>query len=163
MRLRTLKMYLNKNDLAKQLNKQPKDVVIGFTCSTFDLLHTGHLMMLQQAKEKCDYLICGLLVDPTADRKESKNKPVQSVFERYMQLSACKYVDEVIPFEHEEDICNMIKLIEPDIRIVGEEYKNTEHTGKGLCPIYYNHRRHNFSSSELRQRVAKAEAQKAQE
>lgn len=157
VKLVRITMYLNKIELAKKLNKPIKDIKIGFTCSTFDLLHAGHAMMLQQAKEKCDYLICGLLVDPTLDRKESKNKPVQSVFERYMELSACKYVDEIIPFEREEDICNMIKLIEPDIRIVGEEYKNTEHTGKDLCPIFYNHRRHSYSSSELRKRVVLAE------
>tara|TARA_R100001377_G_C3194545_1_gene112074 strand:+ start:3287 stop:3718 length:432 start_codon:yes stop_codon:yes gene_type:complete len=125
---------------------------IGFTCSTFDLLHAGHISMLAESKSKCDYLIVGLLCDPTHDRK-TKQKPIQSMFERWVQLSGISYVDMIIPFSSEQDIVDMVLLIKPDIRIVGEEYKNKEHTGKGLCPIFYNSRKHSFSSTELRERV----------
>ena len=103
----------------------------------------------------CDYLIVGLLTDPTLDRPDTKNKPIQSIFERYVQVASCQYVDEVIPFESEKDLEDMILTINPDIRICGEEYKNVEHTGKGLCNIHYNKRRHSFSTSELRERVSK--------
>lgn len=133
---------------------------IGFTASSFDLFHAGHVAMLMEAKSLCDHLIVGLLVDPTKDRPDTKNKPVQSVFERFMQVSACKYVDEVIPFESEKDLVDMILTINPDIRIVGEEYKGTDHTGVGLCPIHYNKRRHSFSTTELRSRVIAAHAKK---
>jgi glycerol-3-phosphate cytidylyltransferase len=153
-------MFLNKQNIAKQLNKPLEDIRIGFTCSTFDLFHAGHIVMLQEAKTLCDYLIVGLLIDPTVDRPTEKNKPIQSPFERYIQLSACRYVDEVIPFESEKDLIDLILTINPDIRIVGEEYKNTEHTGVGLCPIHYNSRRHSFSSRELRDRVIKSQLNK---
>ena len=125
---------------------------IGFTCSTFDLLHAGHTSMLAESKSKCDYLIVGLLCDPTYDRKE-KQIPIQSMFERWVQLSSISYVDMIIPFSSEQDIVDMVLVIKPDIRIVGEEYKDIEHTGKGLCPIFYNSRKHSFSSTELRERV----------
>ena len=142
-------MFLDKNKL-------PKDAKIGFTCSTFDLFHAGHIVMLQEAKSLCDYLVCGLLIDPTVDRPDSKNKPIQSPFERYVQLSSCRYVDEVIPFTTEQEIVDIILTINPDIRIVGEEYRDTDHTGKGLCPVHYNKRKHSFSSSDLRDRVIKS-------
>ena len=125
---------------------------IGFTCSTFDLLHAGHISMLAESKSKCDYLIVGLLCDPTHDRQE-KQKPVQSMFERWVQLSSISYIDMIIPFSSEQDIIDMVLVIKPDIRIVGEEYKDVEHTGKGLCPIFYNSRKHSFLSTELRERV----------
>ena len=125
---------------------------IGFTCSTFDLLHAGHTSMLAESKSRCDYLIVGLLCDPTHDRQE-KQKPIQSMFERWVQLSSISYVDMIIPFSSEQDIIDMVLVIKPDIRIVGEEYKDKDHTGKGLCPIYYNSRKHSFSSTELRGRV----------
>lgn len=148
-------MFLDKTELSKKINKPIDEVKIGFTASSFDLFHAGHVVMLREAKELCDYLIVGLLVDPTVDRPETKNKPIQSLFERYLQVSACKYVDEVIPFATEQEIIDIILTINPDIRIVGEEYKNVEHTGKGLCPIHYNKRRHSFSSTELRERISK--------
>ena len=129
---------------------------IGFTCSTFDLFHAGHVVMLQESKSLCDYLVVGLLTDPTIDRPETKNKPVQSTMERYLQLAACKYVDEIIPFESEKDLVDLILTINPDIRIVGEEYKGSDHTGVGLCPIHYNKRRHSFSTTQLRERVLKS-------
>ena len=125
---------------------------IGFTCSTFDLLHAGHTSMLAESKSRCDYLIVGLLCDPTHDRQE-KQRPIQSMFERWVQLSSISYVDMIIPFSSEQDIIDMVLVIKPDIRIVGEEYKDIEHTGKGLCPIFYNSRKHSFSSTELRERV----------
>lgn len=146
-------MLLDKKELAIKLGKNIEDVRVGLTASTFDLFHAGHSVMLMEAKQLCDYLIVGLLVDPTKDRPDTKNKPIQSVFERYIQISSCKYIDEIIPFESENDLVDMILTINPDIRIVGEEYKGTEHTGLGLCPIHYNKRRHSFSTSELRTRI----------
>ena len=133
---------------------------IGFTCSSWDLFHAGHVVMLQEAKSLCDYLIVGLLTDPTVDRPDTKNKPVQSVMERYIQVAACRYVDEVIPFESEKDLVDLILTIQPDIRFVGEEYRDQEHTGKNLCPIHYNKRKHSFSTTELRVRVWEAEINK---
>jgi len=147
---------MNLSDVAKKLNKPVEEIKVGFTCSTFDLLHAGHVIMLQEAKSMCDYLIVGLLIDPTIDRPTTKQKPVQTPFERYVQLSACRYVDEIIPFSTEQEIVDMILAIQPDIRIVGEEYRDTEHTGKGLCNIYYNSRKHSFSTTDLRKRVVEA-------
>jgi glycerol-3-phosphate cytidylyltransferase len=149
-------MFLDKIQIAKKVGKPVEEVKVGFTASTFDLFHAGHIVMLQEAKSLCDYLIVGLLVDPTKDRPDSKNKPIQSVFERYVQVSSCRWVDEVVPFETEKDLVDMILTINPDIRIVGEEYENQQHTGKGLCPIHYNKRRHSFSSTDLRKRVTEA-------
>lgn len=149
-------MFFDRKLIAEKLKKDPADVKIGFSCSAFDLFHAGHNVMLMEAKQMCDYLIVGLLVDPTRDRPDTKNKPVQSVFERYLQISSCKYIDEIIPFETENDLVDMILTINPDIRIVGEEYKGTDHTGVGLCPIHYNKRRHSFSTSELRTRIINA-------
>jgi len=126
---------------------------IGFTASTFDLLHAGHCEMLSKAAGECDFLIVGLLTDPTISRPDSKNKPIQSVLERFIQLQSIKYVDMIIPFETEEDLITLIKLINPHIRFVGEEYKGTKHTGYDLCPIKYNDRRHNWSSTALRNKL----------
>lgn len=153
-------MFLDKVAIAKKVGKPVEEVRIGFTASTFDLFHAGHIVMLQEARSLCDYLIVGLLVDPTKDRPDTKNAPIQSVFERYVQVSSCRVVDEVIPFETEKDLEDMILTINPDIRIVGEEYKDTNHTGKDLCPIHYNKRRHSFSSTDLRKRVAESENNK---
>lgn len=126
---------------------------VGITASCFDLLHAGHIAMLKEAKMHCDYLICCLQVDPTLDRPE-KNKPVQSLVERYMQLQATKYVDEIIPYVSEQDLMEILTTYQIDIRFVGEEYKEKEFTGCELdIPIYYNARKHNFSSSELRTRL----------
>jgi len=155
-------MFFNKVELAKKLGKDINDIRVGFTCSTFDLFHAGHVVMLQEAKTLCDYLVVGLLIDPTLDRQETKNRPVQSAFERYVQIAACKYVDEVIPFTTEQEIVDIILTLQPDIRIVGEEYKGTDHTGIGLCPIHYNKRRHSFSTTDLRSRVAAAESNRVQ-
>ena len=126
----------------------------GFTCSCFDLFHAGHIMMLKEAKSVCDYLIVGLQTDPTIDRPE-KNKPIQSVFERYVQLEACKYVDEIVVYATEKDLLDILHSYPIDVRIVGDEYKDKDFTGKDLSHIemYYNSRKHSFSTTELRKRV----------
>ena len=130
---------------------------IGFTCSTFDLLHAGHVMMLREAKAQCDYLICGLQVDPTLDRAE-KNAPIHSIVEREAQLAAIKYVDEVIIYCTEADLCDIINMYPIDVRILGEEYRDRDFTGKDECKkrgiqLYFNKRDHRFSTSDLRKRV----------
>lgn len=126
----------------------------GFTCSCFDLFHAGHIMMLKEAKSKCDYLIVGLQTDPTIDRPE-KNKPIQSVVERFIQLDSCKYVDEVVVYATEKDLLDILYTYPINIRVVGDEYKDKEFTGKNLehIEMYYNTRRHSFSTTELRKRV----------
>jgi glycerol-3-phosphate cytidylyltransferase len=132
----------------------------GFTCSTFDLFHAGHVMMLREAKEQCDYLIVGLQTDPTIDRP-NKNKPVQTVFERFVQLQACTFVDEVIPYSTESELLDILQSFPIDVRIIGEEYKDQQFTGDYLdMEYYYNERRHSFSTTELRQRVVDAENKK---
>lgn len=133
------------------------NTVVGFTCSAFDLLHAGHIAMLKEAKMQCDYLICGLQVDPSVDRIE-KNAPIQSVVERYIQLSAVKYVDEIVPYYYEKDLTEILKSYKIDVRILGEEYKDREFTGRELCDrlgihLHFNKREHDFSSSELRKRI----------
>ena len=130
---------------------------IGFTCSTFDLFHAGHIMMLKEARTQCDYLIVGLQTDPTIDRPE-KNTPVQGVFERYEQLKSCKYIDEILVYATEEDLLNILLSYPIDVRILGEEYMTKSFTGDQLdMQLYYNHRKHGFSTTELRQRVVDAE------
>ena len=123
---------------------------VGITFSTFDLLHAGHIAMLRDAKEQCDYLIVGLQSDPTIDRPDTKNKPVQSMFERYLQLKAVRYVDEVIPYETEQDLKDILKTLNIDVRILGEEYRDREFTGREICKqrdisLYFNKRDHRFS------------------
>jgi len=130
---------------------------IGFVASCFDLFHAGHILMLKEAKENCDYLIVGLQTDPTIDRPQ-KNKPVQSIFERFTQLQACKYIDEIVIYSTEKDLLDLLQSYPIGIRFVGEEYKDKEFTGKNLgIPIHYNTRRHSFSTTELRSRVVMAE------
>jgi len=135
---------------------------VGFTCSTFDLLHAGHIQMLREAKDQCDYLICGLQVDPSLDRPE-KNSPVQSIVERYTQLNAVKYVDEIIPYCTERDLEDILEMYDIDIRIIGSEYKDSKFTGRAICAkrdidLYFNSRDHRFSSSDLRKRVCDQDA-----
>jgi glycerol-3-phosphate cytidylyltransferase len=131
---------------------------VGITFSAFDLLHAGHIKMLEEAKRNCDYLICGLQTDPTIDRPE-KNKPIQTVVERYIQLKACKHVDEIVPYATEQDLEDILRAFKIDVRIVGEEYKEVYFTGRTLCEengidLYFNKRNHRFSSSGLRKEVA---------
>ena len=127
----------------------------GFTCGAFDLLHAGHIVMLKEAKENCEYLIVGLQTDPSIDR-QSKNQPVQSVYERYMQLQAVKYVDEIIPYDTEQSLIDLLESTEIHLRFVGEDYVERNFTGKGLHEIYYTNRQHSFSSSGLRKRVTQS-------
>lgn len=133
--------------------------VIGFTSSAFDLFHAGHVSMLAEARSQCDFLIVGLLVDPTRDRPATKRRPVQTVFERWILCQANEYIDLVIPFETEQDIIDMLQIIKPAKRFVGEEYKGTQHTGWNIpgVEIIYNTRQHSFSSTELRDRVVRGE------
>jgi glycerol-3-phosphate cytidylyltransferase len=138
-----------------------KIIKTGITFSTFDLLHTGHIAMLAEAKSVCDYLVCGLHVDPQVERP-NKNKPIQSVVERYIQLSSVQYVDEVIPYNLEKDLHDILLTYPIDVRIIGSDYKDVEFSGKDICltkgiEIYYNKRSHNFSSTELRKRIQQAE------
>ena len=131
--------------------------VVGITFSTFDLLHAGHVSMLREAKTQCDYLICGLQVDPSIDRAE-KNSPVQTLVERWTQLQGVKYVDEIIPYQTETDVEDILKLFSIDLRIIGEEYKDGKFTGRATCAargieLYFNKRDHRFSSSDVRKRV----------
>ena len=138
---------------------------IGFTCSTFDLFHAGHIMMLKEAKTQCDHLIVGLQTDPTIDRPVEKNKPIQSIFERFEQLKACKYVDEILVYETEDDLVNILLSYPINVRILGQEYEDKNFTGRYECTargieFHFNKREHNFSTTELRQRVIAAEIEK---
>jgi len=138
---------------------KPKNITVVITFSTFDLFHAGHVKMLEEAKSVCDYLIVGLQLDPSIDRAE-KNKPVQSIIERYIQVSSCKFVDEVVPYITEKDLDEILRSFKIDVRIIGEEYRDKDFTGKAYCEqkgieLYYNRRDHGFSSSELRKRIAK--------
>jgi glycerol-3-phosphate cytidylyltransferase len=131
----------------------------GITFSTFDLLHAGHILMLKEAKENCDYLIACLQTDPTIDRPDSKNKPAQSIIERKIQLSAVRYVDEIIIYETEQDLLDILTIVPVKIRFLGEEYKDKDFSGKQYCidngiELYYNSRKHRFSTTELRKRAA---------
>ena len=147
----------------KQLKAEGKKV--GITFSTFDMLHAGHVAMLSEAKNHCDYLIAGLQTDPTIDRPDSKNPPVQSIVERQIQLAACRYVDEVVVYSTEQDLVDLLLILPVDVRILGVEYQDVEFTGKWEChnrgiELVFNGRDHSFSSSSLRKRVAKAETER---
>lgn len=147
----------------KQLKSEGKR--IGITFSTFDLLHAGHIAMLAEAKNHCDYLIAGLQTDPTIDRPDTKNPPVQTVVERQIQLSACRYVDEVVVYQTEKDLQDILLTLPIDVRILGVEYLHQEFTGRAICEkrgidLVFNTRDHSFSSSSLRKRVAEAEQSK---
>ena len=141
---------------------------IGFNCSSFDLLHAGHVTMLKMEKQLCDYLIVGLQVDPTIDRPGIKNKPVQSIYERYVQLQACRYVDEILVYETEFDLLQLLQTQKIDIRFLSDEYLNRDFTGKQYCidngiELHYHKRSHIYSSSELRSRTVKLENMKKDE
>jgi len=130
---------------------------VGFTCSTFDLLHAGHVQMLRDAKDQCDYLIVGLQFDPSIDRKE-KNSPIQTIVERYTQLKSVSYVDEIVPYSTESDLEDILSMYNIHVRILGEEYRDKNFTGRDICrkrgiDIHFNKRDHRFSSSDLRKRV----------
>ena len=148
----------------KQLTAEGKK--IGITFSTFDLMHAGHIAMLAEAKNHCEYLICGLQTDPTIDRPDTKNKPVQSIVERQIQLAACRYVDEVVVYQTEQDLIDLLLILPVDVRILGVEYQDKSFTGEQECyqrgiELIFNDRDHSFSSSSLRKRVAHSETVKA--
>jgi glycerol-3-phosphate cytidylyltransferase len=148
----------------KQLKADGKK--IGITFSTFDMLHAGHIAMLSEAKNHCDYLIAGLQTDPTIDRPDTKNKPVQSIVERQIQLAACRYVDEVVVYQTEQDLVDLLLILPLDVRILGVEYEGQYFSGRDECDkreieIIYNGRDHSFSSSSLRKRVVACETEKA--
>lgn len=148
----------------KQLKAEGKK--IGITFSTFDMLHAGHIAMLSEAKNHCDYLIAGLQTDPTIDRPDTKNRPVQSIVERQIQLAACRYVDEVVVYQTEQDLVDLLLILPVDVRILGVEYEHKEFTGRDEClsrgiDLVFNGRDHSFSSSSLRKRVVQAETLKA--
>jgi len=135
---------------------------VGIVFSAFDLLHAGHIGMLREASANCDYLIVGLQTDPTIDRPMEKNKPVQTLVERYAQLNALKFVDEIVPYQTEKDLIDILELFQIDVRFLGEEYREKEFTGKDVCrkrgiELYFNKREHRFSTSDLRQRVVQAQ------
>ena len=147
----------------KQLKSEGKR--IGITFSTFDMLHAGHIAMLSEAKNHCDYLIAGLQTDPTIDRPETKNRPIQSIVERQIQLAACRYVDEVVVYQTEQDLCDLLLILPLDVRVLGIEYAEKNFTGRNECydrgiEIVFNGRDHSFSSSSLRKRVVAAETEK---
>ena len=154
-------MIFNKVRELKEAGK-----TIGITFSQFDMLHAGHIAMLAEAKNHCDYLIAGLQTDPTIDRPDTKNTPVQSIVERQIQLAACRYVDEVVVYQTEQDLIDLLLILPSDSRVLGVEYEDKEYTGKqegyrrGIDPVF-NVRDHSFSSSSLRKRVAEAETFKA--
>ena len=133
---------------------------VGFTCSCFDLLHAGHILMLKEAKTQCDYLIVGLQTDPTIDRA-TKNKPVQSITERFIQLEAVKYIDEIVVYATEDDLIQILKAYNIDVRILGEDYKDKPFTGNDLpIEVYFNKRTHKYSTTELRSRIAELQTKK---
>ena len=139
---------------------------VGITFSTFDLFHAGHIAMLAEAKNHCDYLIAGLQTDPTIDRPDTKNHPVQTIVERQIQLSSCRYVDEIVVYSTEQDLRDLLLILPVDVRVLGIEYQGTDFSGQAECKkrgidVIYNARDHSFSSSGLRQRVASAEETKA--
>lgn len=139
-----------------------KGLKIGITFSTFDLLHAGHIAMLSEAKNHCDYLIAALQTDPTIDRPDTKNKPVQTIVERQIQLAACRYVDEVVVYQTEQDLVDLLLILPLDVRILGVEYEGERFSGDTACwdreiEIVFNSRDHSFSSSSLRKRVAEAQ------
>ena len=127
---------------------------IGFTCGAFDLLHAGHVVMLKESKTNCDYLIVGLQTNPNLDRK-NKNIPIQSIYERFVQLSAIKYVDEILVYDTEASLLDLLESTPIDVRFVGDDYKGKNFTGKGIGKTFYTSRKHSFSTTSLRERIQK--------
>jgi len=138
------------------MKTQKNKKIIGFTCGAFDLTHAGHYLMFREIKNKCTYLIVGLQSDPSIDRKE-KNKPIQSLKERKIQLEACKYIDKIINYKTEKDLVNLLKKVKPDIRFLGKDWEGKNYTGKELpINVIFNSRNHNYSSASLRKRIVDA-------
>ena len=127
---------------------------IGFTCSSFDLLHAGHIIMLQDAKQQCDKLIVGLQTDPSIDRPLTKNTPIQTLEERKIQLEAVRYIDDIYVYDTEDSLIDLLKLVKPDVRILGSDYEGKPFTGDFLnIPIHYHERNHDYSSTNLRKMI----------
>lgn len=145
------------NILGKVEELRAQGKKIGFTASTFDLMHPGHIAMLAESRANCDFLIVGLLTDPTISRPLTKERPIQTIFERFIQAQAISSIDYLIPFETEEDLEQLLLMLMPNIRFVGEEYMGADFTAKDISKIeiFYNKRRHGFSSSDLRERISK--------
>ena len=140
---------------------------VGITFSTFDLFHSGHVLMLKEAKESCDHLIAGIQTDPTIDRPDTKNKPIQSIIERQIQVTGCKYVDSIVIYETEKDVEDILKSTKIDVRILGIEYKDKEFTGKSICKekgieLVFNSRDHDWSTTELRNRIGNVMPKKSE-
>ena len=134
---------------------------IGFTCSSFDLLHAGHIIMLQDAKEQCDKLIVGLQTDPSIDRPDTKNTPIQTLRERKIQLEAVRYIDDIYVYDTEDSLIDLLKLVKPDIRILGSDYEGKPFTGDFLnIPIHYHERNHDYSTTNLRKMIYNRESTK---
>jgi glycerol-3-phosphate cytidylyltransferase len=143
-------------------SKKRKDLVWGFTCGAFDLTHAGHYLMFKEVRDQCDFLIVGLHTDPSTDRK-NKHKPIQSIRERMIQLKACKYIDKIVVYKTEEDLYQLLKKINPDIRFMGADWKNKPNYSRDLLPnmkVIYNSRNHNYSTSHLREKIIKSELKK---
>ena len=139
-----------------------KKKIIGFTCGAFDLTHAGHYLMFEEIKNQCDYLIVGLQVDPSVDRKD-KNKPVQSFKERMIQLKSCRYIDEIVTYKTEKGLYYLLKKVNPDIRFLGKDWENKPNYSRDHLPnmkVIYNSRDHNYSTSELRKRIIEEELKK---
>ena len=137
-------------------------LIKGFTCGAMDVFHAGHVLMMEDCKRHCDYLIVGLQSDPTIDRPDTKNKPIQTMVERYAQLNALKFVDEIVPYQTEVDVVDILELFQIDVRFLGDEYRDKDFTGKDVCrkrdiELHFNKRDHRFSSSGLRKRVCENE------
>ena len=134
---------------------------IGFTCSTFDLLHAGHILMLKESAEVCDFLIVGLQTDPTIDRPLTKNTPIQTLEERKIQLEAVRYIDDIYVYDTEDSLIDLLKLVKPDIRILGSDYEGKPFTGDFLnIPIYFHERKHDYSTTNLRKMIYNRESTK---
>lgn len=134
---------------------QNKKKIIGFTCGAFDLTHAGHYLMFEEVKNQCDYLIVGLQTDPSIDRKD-KNKPIQSMKERVVQLKACRYIDKIVTYKTEKGLYKLLKKLNPDIRFMGKDWKNKPNYSRDLLPnmkVIYNSRNHNYSTSNLRKKI----------
>jgi glycerol-3-phosphate cytidylyltransferase len=139
--------------MAMKIRKYSGKGKVGFSCGSFDLTHAGHYLMFKESRDNCDYLVIGLQTDPSIDRKH-KNKPIQSLEERRIQLEGCKYIDEIIVYERESDLLEILKNLQPDVRFIGQDWKGKPFTGHELdIEVYFNKRDHNYSSSSLRKRI----------
>ena len=137
---------------------------VGFTCGSFDLMHAGHVLMFEECKKSCDYLIVGVQSDPSVDRPEEKNRPIQEFAERILLVNSVRWVDEVVPYHTEEDLYDLLKEISPDVRIIGDDWRGKEYTGHDLdINVVFNSRSHTYSTSELRLRVYEAEKSKVED